>query len=235
MAVPSIVGAIVPLPMSVADNTAAALTPLAGESPLVRVLRTLLGAVAEPAAVVVATAEPLVGHVQESLATQGLPITVAVGADPGARAQCLAAALEYFERENISPQHVIVHDIHRPLASADLLDRVISALRNGGTVVMPTLPLTDSVKSVDEHGSVTGTLDRSVLQIVQYPRGFATDQLARLLAERSSDEFDELEEAITAGAPITVVDGDSSAFVAELPRDAAFVEAIIAHRPAGGS
>lgn len=232
MVVPSIVGAIVPL--TVAGSAAAALTPLAGEAPLVRVLRTMLGA-AQPAAVVVATAKPLLGEVRESLAAHGLSAAVAVAADPGARAQCLTAGLEYFEREGISPQHVIVHDVRRPLASADLFGRVIAALRNGSIVVMPALPLTDSVKSVDVHGSVTRTLDRSVLQVVQYPRGFATDQLARLLAQRCSDEFDELEEAIGTSAPITVVDGDSSAFVAELPRDAAFVEAIIAHRPAGDS
>ncbi|HET6736959.1 IspD/TarI family cytidylyltransferase [Mycobacterium sp.] len=229
MAVPSIVGAIVPLPMTVPDNAAAALTPLAGEAPLVRVLRTMLGVLAEPAAVVVATATPLLDDVRESLAAQGLSAAVTAAADPGSRAQCLTAGLEYFEREEISPQLVIVHDVRRPLASAGLFGRVISALRNGSTVVMPALPLTDSVKSVDAHGSVTATLDRSVLQAVQYPRGFATDQLARLLTKRSSDEFDELEEVIAAGAPITVVDGDSSAFVVELPRDAAFVEAIIAH------
>lgn len=95
---------------------------------------------------------------------------------------------------------------------------------------MPTLPLTDSVKAVDARGSVTGTLARSLLRAVQYPRGFATDQLAQLLNQRVATEFDEVEEAIRAGVPIAVVDGDSDAFVAELPRDAAFVEAIIACR-----
>lgn len=232
---PSIVGAIVPLPMTVADNTAAALTPLAGQAPLVRILRTMLGAGIEPAAVVVATAEPLLDDVRESLAGHGLSAAVAVAADPGGRAQCLTAALEYLEREDISPHHVVVHDVGRPLASADLFGRVIAALRTGSAVVMPALPLTDSVKSVDAHGSVTGTLDRSVLQVVQYPRGFETHELARLLTQRASDEFDELEEVIRTAASITVVDGDSSAFVAELPRDAAFVEAIIAHRSAGDS
>ena len=201
--------------------------PLAGEPPLVRILRTMLGAVAEPAAVV-ATAEPLVDEVRKCLAAHGLSIGVAVAA--GARAQCLTAGLKYLERKSISPQHVLIHDIRRPLASAGLCDRVIAELRRGSTVVMPTLPLTDSVKAVDARGSVTDTLDRSLLRAVQYPRGFATDQLARLLNQRATDEFDELEEAIRAGAPITMVDGESDAFVADLPRDAAFVEAIIACR-----
>ena len=219
--------AIVPLPIAVGDIRAAVFTPLAGEPPLVRILRTMLGAAIEPAAVV-ATAEPLVDDVRKCLAAHGLSVGVVVAA--GTRAQCLTAGLEYLERKSISPRHVLIHDVRRPLASAGLCDRVIAELRRGSTVVMPTLPLTDSVKAVDARGSVTGTLARSLLRAVQYPRGFATDQLAQSLNQRATDEFDELEEAIRAGVPITVVHGESDAFVADLPRDAAFVEAIIACR-----
>jgi 2-C-methyl-D-erythritol 4-phosphate cytidylyltransferase len=99
---------------------------------------------------------------------------------------------------------------------------------------MPVLAVTDSVKAVDANGSVTGTLDRSTLRAVQYPRGFAAEHLYRLLAGRTSDEFDELDESLRTGTPITLVDGDSDAFAVELPRDAAFVEAIITCRPAAG-
>jgi 2-C-methyl-D-erythritol 4-phosphate cytidylyltransferase len=218
------ISAIVPLSTAVSGHRAA-FASLAGEPPLVRILRTLLAVVAEPAAVV-ATAEPQVADVRECLAAHGLAIDVAVATDT--RAHCLTAGLEYLESKAISARSVLIHDIRRPLASAGLCDRVTAELRRGSAVVMPTLPLTDSVKAVDARGSVIATLDRSVLQAVQYPRGFATDQLARLLDQRMSDEFDELEEVIRDGMPITVVDGDSDAFVAELPRDAAFVEAIIA-------
>lgn len=95
---------------------------------------------------------------------------------------------------------------------------------------MPAQPLTDSVKAVDANGAVTESLNRSMLRVIQYPRGFTADQLSRLLARRTSDEFDELDEALSAGQPITVVDGDPCAFVADLPRDTAFVEAIITCR-----
>ena len=232
MAVPSIVGAIVPLPIAIADSRVAAFTPLAGEVPLVRILRTMLGAVAEQAAVV-AVAEPLIDDVRECLAAHGLSVGAAAAA--GTRAQCLTAGLEYLERKSISSQHVLIHDIRRPLASAAMCQRVIAELRKGSDVVMPMLPLTDSVKAIDAAGSVTGTLDRSALRSVQFPRGFATDQLARLLTQFTSDQFDELEETVRAGVPITVVDGEADAFVAELPRDTAFVEAIIACRPTDDS
>ena len=232
MAVRSIVGAVLPLPIAIADNRLAAFTPLAGEVLLVRILRAMVRAVSEQATVV-AAAEPLVDDVRECVAAHGL--SVGVAAAEGTRAQCLTAALEYLERESISPQHVLIHDIRRPLASAGMSERVIAGLRNGCDVVMPMLAMTDSVKAVDAAGSVTRTLDRSSLRSVQFPRGFATHQLARLIAQFTSDEFDEVEETVRAGVPITVVDGEADAFVADLPRDTAFVEAIIASRPPGHS
>ena len=218
--------AIVPLPVTFVHNAAAVFDPLAGEPPLARVVRTMHGAA------VVAVAEPLLGAVRESLAAHGLSaVGVAVAEDPGSRAQCLAAGLEYLKDE---PRHVLIHDIRRPLAPACLRDRVIGRLQAGSPVVMPVLALTDSVKAVDARGSVTGTLDRSTLRAVQYPRGFTADQLSRLLGQRTSDEFDELDESLRTGTPITLVDGDSGAFVVELPRDAALVEAIVTCRPAAG-
>ena len=218
--------AIVPLPATYVHNAAAALDPLAGTAPLARVVRTMRGAA------VVAVAEPLVGAVRESLAAHGLSaVGVAVAEDPGSRAQCLVAGLDYLKEQSL---HVLIHDIRRPLAPDSVRDRVIAGLQAGSPVVMPALAVTDSVKAVDDSGSVTGTLDRSMLRAVQYPRGFTADQLSQLLAGRTSDEFDELDESLCTGTPITIVDGDSDAFAVELPRDAAFVEAIIACRPSGG-
>ena len=43
---------------------------------------------------------------------------------------------------------------------------------------------------------MTAALDRATLRTVQYPRGFAADQLSRLLAGRTSDDFDELDESL---------------------------------------
>ena len=218
--------AILPLPTTFVDNAAAVFGPLAGEAPLVRVVRTMRGTA------VVAVAEPLVGAVRESLAAHRLSaIGVAVAEDPGSRAQCLAAGLDYLKER---PRHVLIHDIRRPLAPDGVRDRVIAGLQAGSPVVMPALAVTDSVKAVDDSGSVTGMLDRSTLRAVQYPRGFSTDQLSQLLAGRAEDEFDELDESLRTGTPITIVDGDSDAFAVELPRDARFVEAIIACRPTGG-
>jgi 2-C-methyl-D-erythritol 4-phosphate cytidylyltransferase len=211
--------AILPLSMTVAET---AFAPLAGEAPVVRVARTMVGA-----AVIVA-AEPLADLVRETLAVHGLSaVGVAETEDAGSRAGYLAAGLQHL---NEQPHHVLIHDVRRPLAPPTLRDRVIAALYAGNPVVMPALAVTDSVKVVDGRGAVTATLDRATLRAVQYPRGFTFAHLSQLLAQRTSNGFDELEESLRADIPITFVDGDADAFVVELPRDAAFVEAIIACR-----
>ena len=46
--------------------------------------------------------------------------------------------------------------------------------------------------------------------------------------EEISYDFDELDEALRTGASIAQVDGDTDAFIIEMPRDAAYVEAVIA-------
>ena len=226
------VSVVVPLPISVTDNMAAAFLPLADQPPLLRIIRTLLDAVAEPGRVVVAAAEPLVDDVRAVLASDNLT-SVSVAAVDGVaatRADCIGAALGCLRRQLFSTTHVLVHDISSPLVSADVVQRVIAGLQAGGTVVMPQLAVTDSVKAVDIRGSVTATVDRSVLSAVQFPRGFTIDALAGLLAQRTSDGFDEIAVAISAGARITFVDGDPDAFRSELPRDAEFIEAVIASR-----
>ena len=134
------VSVVVPLPISVADNPAAAFLPLVAQPPLVRIVRTLLGAVAEPGRIVVAAAEPLVDEVRAALACEELISVTVAAVDGGAsRADCLAAALEYLRQASFSTTHVLVHDISSPLVSADVVQRVVAGMRGGGTVVMPEL------------------------------------------------------------------------------------------------
>lgn len=220
-----------PLPVSVADNMASAFLPLDAAPALTRIVAAMLGAVAEPGRIVVAAAEPLVGDVRAALASQDLAsVSVSTVSGTATRAACIRAALESLQRGPFSTSHVLVHDISSPLASADLAERVVAAMRGGGTIVTPILAVTDSVKAVDVNGLVTATVDRSALRAVQYPRGFAIGALAELLGQDTSDDFDEIAAAIDAAAHITVVDGDPDAFRAELPRDADYIEAIIASR-----
>lgn len=66
--------------------------------------------------------------------------------------------------------HVLIHDAARPFAAAELITRVVQALKQGHTAVVPGLPVRDTIKRV-RQGEVS-TLERSELVAVQTPQGF---------------------------------------------------------------
>ncbi len=68
-----------------------------------------------------------------------------------------------------------IHDGARPMASWQLIDRVIRAANTYGAAV-PGVPVKDTVKVVS-GGLVEGTPDRSTLQAVQTPQVFDFDLL----------------------------------------------------------
>jgi 2-C-methyl-D-erythritol 4-phosphate cytidylyltransferase/2-C-methyl-D-erythritol 2,4-cyclodiphosphate synthase len=70
-----------------------------------------------------------------------------------------------------APEIVLVHDAARPFASPALIARAIEAARHAGAAI-PVLPVADTVKSVDAAGTVTGTIDRTPLRLVQTPQAF---------------------------------------------------------------
>jgi 2-C-methyl-D-erythritol 4-phosphate cytidylyltransferase len=70
--------------------------------------------------------------------------------------------------------HVLVHDAARPLVPGPVVGRVVDALMAGSSAVVPVVPVTDTLRSVDG-----GTVDRSGLVAVQTPQGF---ELSSLLA-----------------------------------------------------
>lgn len=77
---------------------------------------------------------------------------------------------------------LLVHDAGRPLAPPTLTDAVIAAVVAGHPVVVPVLPLSDTVKQVD-GGFVGTTPDRAGLRVVQTPQGFRGDLRPTLLPD----------------------------------------------------
>jgi 2-C-methyl-D-erythritol 4-phosphate cytidylyltransferase len=65
---------------------------------------------------------------------------------------------------------VVVHDPLRPLAPPDLVDEVVAAVAGStAAAAVPVLPVTDTLKAVDDDGYVTSTLDRARFQVVLTP------------------------------------------------------------------
>jgi 2-C-methyl-D-erythritol 4-phosphate cytidylyltransferase len=222
--------AIVPLPQT--GDPATAFSPVGGQAPLVRVVRSVQTLVAD-ARIVVATVPALASDASACLHESDLdPVAVTVAREGASRRQVLVAGLEHLGVERNSSTPVLICDLRHPLSPGEVADRVIAALRGDRDVVVPTLPVTDTVKTVDELGSVLGTVDRATLRTVQYPRGFTASALWDLVSSPSAaDDGDEFTTAMRAGLDIGTVDGDVNGFQVELPRDAQLMEAIIACRP----
>jgi 2-C-methyl-D-erythritol 4-phosphate cytidylyltransferase / 2-C-methyl-D-erythritol 2,4-cyclodiphosphate synthase len=117
--------------------------------------------------------------------------------------------------EALSPHHpaiVLVHDAARPFASGALIARAIDAARRIGAAV-PVIAIPDTVKSVDAGGSVTGTIDRARLRLVQTPQAFdfaaIRDAHRRALAAGRDDFTDDAALAEWAGLTVGTFEGEA--------------------------
>ncbi|WP_083784510.1 2-C-methyl-D-erythritol 4-phosphate cytidylyltransferase [Janibacter sp. HTCC2649] len=106
---------------------------------------------------------------------------------------------------------VLVHDAARCLAPAELFDRLVVAVRAGHDAVVPGLPVTDTIKQVDEQGQVVATPNRSSLRAIQTPQAFRRALLARAHAS-GLEATDDAALVEGLGVPVTVIDGDDLAF-----------------------
>ncbi len=122
---------------------------------------------------------------------------------------------------------VLVHDCARALAPAALFERVRDAVRGGVAAVVPGLPVVDTIKVVDESGTVVATPPRSDLRAVQTPQGFDRDALERAHAVHGSDATDDAALVELLGLPVRVVPGDPLAFKVTDADDLARAERIV--------
>jgi 2-C-methyl-D-erythritol 4-phosphate cytidylyltransferase/2-C-methyl-D-erythritol 2,4-cyclodiphosphate synthase len=109
------------------------------------------------------------------------------------------------------PDIVLVHDAARPFASSGLVGRAVAAAERSGAAI-PALPVTDTVKHVDDRGNIVETLDRAALRIVQTPQAFAFEKLLdahRRAAAAGRDNFsDDAALAEWAGLQVTEFPGE---------------------------
>jgi 2-C-methyl-D-erythritol 4-phosphate cytidylyltransferase/2-C-methyl-D-erythritol 2,4-cyclodiphosphate synthase len=77
---------------------------------------------------------------------------------------------------------ILVHDAARPFVAATLIARAIAAGRGCGAAI-PGVPVTDTIKRINDMGTVVDTPPRPQLRAVQTPQAFA---LAPLLAAHAA-------------------------------------------------
>ena len=122
---------------------------------------------------------------------------------------------------------LVVHDAARPLLSEEVLDRVLGALGHGWDGAVPGLPLSDTIKRVEEE-AVAETLPRAQLVAVQTPQAFAAAVLRPALEGDVSHASDCASLVEARGGRVTVVPGDPRLLKVTTPEDLALVESWLA-------
>ena len=120
---------------------------------------------------------------------------------------------------------VVVHDAARPLATRELFDAVITAVRGGADGAVPGLAVTDTLKRVDDV-RVTATVDRVGLVAVQTPQAFRADVLREAHAS-GADATDDAALVEELGGTVVVVPGDPRNLKVTGPADLMIAAALL--------
>jgi 2-C-methyl-D-erythritol 4-phosphate cytidylyltransferase len=117
---------------------------------------------------------------------------------------------------------VLVHDAARPLITDEVIGRVLAPLGEGWDGAVPALPLTDTVKRV-ENGMVVETVERSGLVGAQTPQAFVAPTL-RAALDGASGATDCASLVEARGGRVRVVDGDPRLLKVTSPADLELIE-----------
>ena len=123
---------------------------------------------------------------------------------------------------------VLIHDAARPLADAATIERVIAEARCGRGAVA-ALPVADTLKEVDEHGRVVGTVERAKLWRAQTPQGFPREMIERAYADARKAHVSATDDAALCerlGFEVVVVAGSELAMKVTVEADFARLEAL---------
>ncbi len=121
---------------------------------------------------------------------------------------------------------ICIHDAARPLASVDLFRAVVAAVDTGADGAVPGVPVYDTIKIVDESGTVVDTPERSKLIAVQTPQAFRATVL-RAAHAGSAEGTDDASLVEAAGGRVVVVAGESTNRKVTHPEDLAWARSVI--------
>ncbi|MFV0361267.1 bifunctional 2-C-methyl-D-erythritol 4-phosphate cytidylyltransferase/2-C-methyl-D-erythritol 2,4-cyclodiphosphate synthase [Tropicimonas sp.] len=121
--------------------------------------------------------------------------------------------------------HVLIHDGARPLVPAEVIDRVLSALRTSDGAA-PALAVTDALWR-GERGNVGAPTPRDNLYRAQTPQGFDLAAIRAAHAAHPGGAADDVEVALAAGLDVAIVEGHEDNLKVTLPGCFARAERIL--------
>jgi 2-C-methyl-D-erythritol 4-phosphate cytidylyltransferase len=123
---------------------------------------------------------------------------------------------------------VLVHDAARPLVSDEMIERVVQSVRDGHATIA-ALPVVDTLKEVDETGTIVRTVERDRLWRAQTPQGFPREVIVRIHRDAHTNHVNATDDAALCerlGIPVRVVRGSERAMKLTEEPDFARAEAL---------
>jgi len=123
---------------------------------------------------------------------------------------------------------VLVHDAARPLVDNSTIDRVVAEARAGRSAIA-ALPVVDTLKEVNEDGTIIRTVERERLWRAQTPQGFPRETIVtahRRAREQRLSATDDASLCERLGIPVVVVRGNERALKITDDDDFARAEAL---------
>lgn len=109
------------------------------------------------------------------------------------------------------PDIVLVHDAARPFVTYALIATAIASARRHGAATA-AIPVTDTIQTVDEAGTVADTLPRDRLRAIQTPQSFSFERLVAAHGAATAAGMDGFGDdgalAAWAGMAVTMFPGD---------------------------
>jgi len=126
---------------------------------------------------------------------------------------------------------VLIHDGARPLVSEEVIRRAAACAVNTDGAI-PAVPVTDSLRELDEYETASRPVDRSRFRAVQTPQAFQLWRLREAYALPFREDFtDDASVMAAAGFEnVVLTPGSPENIKITTPTDMLLAEAILSHR-----
>lgn len=130
-------------------------------------------------------------------------------------------------------EFIAVHDAVRPCLTEALIDKLFAQVLKTGAAML-AVPVTDTLKQVDDKHQITATVPRKGLWLAQTPQAFRRDWLEEAYAKRGElgkDITDDAQLVEAAGHPVHVVEGATTNIKITTRGDLMLAEAVLKSLP----
>ena len=125
---------------------------------------------------------------------------------------------------------VVIHDGVRPLVKTERITECIRVAEKYGSCIL-AVPASDTIKTVDEHDCVIGTMKRHIIRMAQTPQAFHYSLILGAHVASQKEAYvgtDDAELVERFGKVVKVIPGDPYNIKITTPEDLKFAEALLA-------